>query len=123
MLYNRPVSSAVDGFIVNLKDSSDTIDKAASGHLKHKLKTKVKDNGEDMKNGVEFEPLEYECMFGVFNARYQEPGGAPVTRIDKQLNELETVIYREFGVAVRTPEGCRGWLGGKEENLKAYVGF
>ena len=77
MLYNRPVSSGIHCFIVNLKDSSDTIDKEESGHLKHKLKTKVKDNEEDMENGVEFEPIAYGWMFGVFKARYQEPAGCP----------------------------------------------
>ena len=57
MLYNRPVSSAIDCFIIILKDSSDTIDKEASVHLKRKLKTKVQDNEEATKNGVEFEPI------------------------------------------------------------------
>ena len=109
MLYNRPVSSAIDCFIINLKDSSDTIDKEASGHLDHKLKTKVEDNEKDMQNGVEFGPIEYEWLFGVFKARYQEPAGAPVTRITKQLSELETVIYSELGVRVRNPEGV--WAG------------
>ena len=58
----------------------------------------MKDNESDMENGVEFEPIEYEWAFGVFMARYQEPAGAPVTRIAKQLNGLETVIYSELGV-------------------------
>ena len=52
---------------------------------------------------------------------YQEPVGAPVVRIAKQLHELESIIYRELGVWVRTPEGVWDWVG--KENLKAWVGF
>ena len=40
-LYNRPVSSVIDYFIINLRDSSEVNDKESSGHLKHKLKMKV----------------------------------------------------------------------------------
>ena len=78
----------------------------------------MEDNEEAMKNGVEFEHIEYEWAFGVFNSRYQEPAGAPITRIDKQLNELGTVIYIELGVGARKPEGGWGWLGGKRRELK-----
>ena len=46
---------------------------------------------------------------------YQEPTGAPIARIAKQLNEAGEVIYRELGVGVRTPEGVWDWLGGKGE--------
>ena len=35
MLYNRPISLAIDCFIINLKDSGDSADKEASGHSKH----------------------------------------------------------------------------------------
>ena len=69
MLYNRAVSSAIDCFIINLKESTDTMDKEASGHLEHKLRSKVKGNEEDIKNGVEFGPIEYEWMFGVSKSR------------------------------------------------------
>ena len=74
---NRSVTSAIGCFIVNLKDSKDTIDKEAIGHLERKLKSKVRDNEEAIKNVVEFEPIEYELMFGFFKARYQEPAGRP----------------------------------------------
>ena len=40
-LYNHPVSSAIDYFIVNLKESADVMDKESGGHLKHKLRIKV----------------------------------------------------------------------------------
>ena len=114
MLRNRPAISAIDCFIINLKGNTDTMDKEASGHLEHKLRSKVKDNEEAIKNGVEFEPIEYEWAFGVFKSRYQEPVGAPITRITKQLNELETSLYSELGLGVRTPEGVWEWLGGKK---------
>ena len=59
-LYNRPVSSAIDYFIVNLRDSSDVNDKEPSGHLEHKLKMKVEENEGDIKNMVVFEPIDVE---------------------------------------------------------------
>ena len=77
MLHNHPVSSAIDCFIVNLKDSPDTIDKEAIGHLDHKLKTKVKDNEESMKNGVAFGPIEYEWAFGVLRPDIKNRRGRP----------------------------------------------
>ena len=39
-LCNRPVSSAVDYFIANLRASSEIIDNDSSGHMEHKLKNK-----------------------------------------------------------------------------------
>ena len=41
MLYNRPVILAIDCFIINLEDGGDLTDRGASGHLEHKLKSKV----------------------------------------------------------------------------------
>ena len=40
-LYNRPVSSAIDYFVINLIDRSDAIDRGPSGNLRHKLKIKL----------------------------------------------------------------------------------
>ena len=40
-LYNHPVSSVVDYFVINLKGSSDIIDNAPSGHLERKLEIKA----------------------------------------------------------------------------------
>ena len=53
-LYNRPISLVMDCFIINLKDSGDLTDKAAGGHSEHKLKSKVDENEESLKDGVDF---------------------------------------------------------------------
>ena len=50
-LYNRPMSLAIDCFIINLRDSGDLTDKGAIGHLKHKLKSKADENEESLKKG------------------------------------------------------------------------
>ena len=52
-------------------------------------------------------------------SRCQEPVGAPIARIAKQLNELETIIFRELWVGVRNPEGVWDWLVKKRRELKS----
>ena len=44
-------------------------------------------------------------------------------RIAKQLNDLETTIYRELWVGVRNPEGVWGWLGQTRRELKILGRF
>ena len=73
-----PVILAIGCFIINLEDSGDLTDKEAIGHLRHKLKSKVDENEEALKNGVDFEHIDSEWAFEVFKARYQEPVGAPI---------------------------------------------
>ena len=53
-LYNCPVRSVIDYFILNLKGSSDIVDKESSVHLKHKLEIKVGNNEEAINNVAEF---------------------------------------------------------------------
>ena len=60
MLYNRPKSLAIDFFIINLKDIGVLSDIEASGHLEHKLKSKVNENEESLKKGVDFEHIDSE---------------------------------------------------------------
>ena len=62
-------------------------------------------------------------MFEVFKSMYQEPAGAPIVRIAKQLGDLETIIYRELWVGVRTPEGVLDWIGGKSGELKSLCRY
>ena len=50
-LYNHPVISVIDYFVVNLGASSDRIDTESGGRLKHKLKAKVEENEESVNNG------------------------------------------------------------------------
>ena len=76
-LYNHPIRSVIDYYIINLKESSDVMDKESSGHVKHKLRIKVGGNGSAIKNRVEFEPVDIEWMCRIFNARHQERAGDP----------------------------------------------
>ena len=105
MLYNRPVCLGVGYFIINLKAIETRADFEAIGFPKHKSKSETDENELSIKNGEGCEQIGYEWAFGVFMPMYQEPAGEPVVRIATQLNGLETIIYREFGVGVRNPEG------------------
>ena len=93
-LYNHPVSSVVDYSIVNLGASSDRINTESGGRLKYKLKAKVEENEEAIKNGVDFEPITTEWMFMTLKARHYEPAEQPITRITNHLNNLNDVIWR-----------------------------
>ena len=73
--------------------------------MKYKLKAKVGENEEAIKNGNEFEPITTEWMFSALNARRYEPAGKPITRITNQLSELNTAIWKELALGIRTPEG------------------
>ena len=73
------------------------------------MRSKTDENEEDIKNGDGYEPIDCVWMFKVFKSRYQEPHGVPVVRIAKQLDELETVIYRELGVGCATREVSGIW--------------
>ena len=77
MLYNRPISLAVDYFIINLQDSKARTDVEASGFAKHKSKSKTDENEEAIKNGDGYEHIDCEWMFKVSKSRYQEPVGRP----------------------------------------------
>ena len=76
-LYNRPVSSVIDYFIVNLKAIPEITDKESIGHSEHKLRIKVEENDESINNRVEFGPISAEWTFDIFRARHYEPAGNP----------------------------------------------
>ena len=117
-LYNHPVGSAIDYFVINLKDSPDSIDRGTSGHLRHKLKIKVGGNEEAIKNRAVSELIDLEWMFKILKDRHQEPAGRPISRVAKQLNAPDTVIESELGIGVRTPGGVWDWLGWERSELK-----
>ena len=123
MLYNRPVSLLIDYFIINLKDSEARTDFEASSFPARKLKSKSDENEAAIKNGVDYEPIGCEWMFGVLKARYREPAGRPIVRITKQLGEMETVIIRELGVGCEIRKVSGIGLGRKEGTLRVWVGF
>ena len=96
-LYPHPVSSVIDYFVIDSKESSDIIDRESGGHMKHKLKIKVEDNEEAIRKWVKFGPIDIEWAFRIFKAIRQEPAGKPISRIAKQLNALGAVIESELG--------------------------
>ena len=66
MLYNRPISLAVDYFAVNLKNSEFRKDSEASCLPKHKSKSETDENEEAIKKGVVYEPIDYGRACKVF---------------------------------------------------------
>ena len=62
--------------------------------MKYKLRAKVEQTAEAIKNGSDFESVTTEWMFSTLKARHYEPSGQPITRITTQLNELNKVIWR-----------------------------
>ena len=73
--------------------------------------------------GAVYEPIDYVLMFKILRTKYQEPGGAPIVRITKQLGESEDIILREFRVGVRKPGGAWGWLGKKRRDIKSSIRY
>lgn len=116
--HNHPVSSAIDYFIVNLRDSSEVNDKESSGHLEHKLKIKVGGNEEAIKNRAVSEPIDIEWMFETFKSRHYEPAGRPISRITKQLNTSDTVIGEGDRNRGNNAGGCLGLDRGGRSELK-----
>ena len=85
--------------------------------MKYKLKAKVEENKESIQHGIDFESITAEWMFSTLKARHYEPAGQPITRITGQLSDLNTAIWKELGLGVRTPEGVCDWLGRKRREL------
>ena len=92
-----------------------------SGHLIHKLKSKVDGDEQSPKRGgrVDVERIDFEWAFKVFKFTYQEPAGPPIARIAKQLSEFETFIYRELGLGCELQKASGVGYGGKRRELKS----
>ena len=116
-LYNRPVSSVIDYLMVNLLASANRVDSESAGRLKYKLRAKIEQNEEAIKNGSEFEPIAAEWMFATLKSKHYAPSGQPIARITNQLIELGKVIRKELGIGIRTPEGVWDWIGRKRGEL------
>ena len=79
--------------------------------MRYKLRNKVEQNEEAVKNGIVFEPIITEWMFPTQKAKRHEPSGKPCAGITNQLKELVVVIWKELEAGVRTPEGVWDWIG------------
>ena len=75
MLYNHPVSLGIDYFTNNLNgNKTPRLYEESAGFLKRKLKSKIDENEEAIKKGDVYEPTNYDWMFKILRAKYQEPG-------------------------------------------------
>ena len=120
-LYNHPISSVIDYFVVNFIASTNRIDNESGGRLKYKLRAKVEQNEEEIKNGSVFESITTEWMFSTLKARHYEPSGQPITRITTKLNELNKVIWR---IGDRSKNARRGLgLDRKEKKGVGNLGY
>ena len=70
--------------------------------------------------GASFGPVTADRSFSTLKARRYEPAGKPITRITGQLGDLNTVIWKEIGLGVRTPECAWGWLGGEKDRIGMF---
>ena len=113
-LYNHPISSVVDYIVVNLVAILNRVGSESGGRLKYKSKSKIEENEEAIRQEKDFEPVTTEWMFSTLRAKHYEPAGQPITRITKQLRYLNSIIWKELGLGVGTPDGFWDWLGGKK---------
>ena len=120
MLYNRPISSGIYYVVNNLMGRRGAkIDVEEGGFLKHKAVPAIEANGKSILRGGSYDPFGYEWMCRILKAEYQEPEGAPIVRLTKQLGGVEKAITRELEVGVRNPEGGWDWIGKKRRGLKS----
>ena len=92
------------------------------GRLEYKLRAKIEQNEEEVKNGSDFGPMATDWMFSTLHAKHYEPSGRAIARVTTQLNELNKVIWEELGIGVRTPEGAWDWIGRKRRELQSLGG-
>ena len=71
MLYNRPVRLGIDYyFINNLKGKKTSRADVDDGcFLKHQLKPEIDENEEAIKNGDDYEPINYVWKFKILRAK------------------------------------------------------
>ena len=67
------------------------IDVGAGGILKHKAKSEIDENGEEILKSEFYDPIGYDWMFRILRGGYREPEGAPIVRITKQMGEMDRV--------------------------------
>ena len=60
--------------------------------------------------GGDSEPINYEWVFRITKAKYQEQEGVPIVRIMGQLSSIDSVIYNDLEQGARNPEGIWGLL-------------
>ena len=71
-LYNRPVSSAVEYFINNLKNSEKILDRGAGDFLKCHFRKEMDQNDNLLTSGGSYGEIGYEWMFRILKGKYKE---------------------------------------------------
>ena len=77
LLYNHPVSSVIEYYINNLKESTNVLDKGAGGFLKSQFRKKQDQNEKSLSSGESFGKIGYEWMFRILKEKYKERPGEP----------------------------------------------
>ena len=124
MLYNRPISMAVDYFVNNMNDNeTSVIYKNAGGFSKHKSEAKVEENEKATIQWGNYDPVSYAWAFKVLRGKFRGPEGVPIFRIMWNLSGIDKVKYRELEPGVCRPEVAWDWVGKKRIDLKAMGGY
>ena len=85
--------------------------------LGHKLKPKVDENEEALKNGVDFEHIDFEWMCEFCKSWYQEPAGAHIANRETVGRVRENYVSRIMGMGVISGR-CLGSVGKQRRELK-----
>ena len=117
LLYNHPVSSAIEYFINNLQSSGKILDKGAGGFSKFNFREKMEENEKLLAEEESYEKIGYDWMFRILKDKYKEKPGESIKRLTSQLENANQVIYQELEEGVQDPEGVWCWLSKKRDDL------
>ena len=76
LMYNHPVSSVIEYYINNLKNSTNILDKGTGGFLKSQFRKKQDQNEKSLSSGESFGKIGYEWMFRILKDMYKEAMGS-----------------------------------------------
>ena len=119
LLYNHPVSSVIEYYINNLKESPNILNNGAGDFLKNQFRKKQDQNEKSLALGEDFEKIGYEWMFRILKEKYQERPGEAIRRVTLQLENINQVIYQELAQGIQDPEGVWDWLSKKRDDLQS----
>ena len=119
LLYNQLVSSILEYFINNLKNSGKILDRIAGGFLKSRFRKKMDQNEKSLLQGEVSEQIGCEWMFRILKGKYKERPGEAIMRLMAQLVDISQLVYQELEEGAQDPEGVRGWLSKKRDDLQS----
>ena len=118
-LYNHPVSHIIEYFIINFKNSVQTVGRTASDYLKRQLGKKVEKSEKLMLGNKEFERIGFDWMFTLLKEKFEETQAQGIIKLSAQLGEMNQVVYQELDECIRDPEGVWDWLSKKRDDLQS----